>query len=199
MDQNASCWAEYGALSSILQTIPKPQKVLEIGPGLGRSVVFFSKILGWVDTEFHLFEGNGKRTRYTILGPRFHDSFCGNIPLLKDVLDFNGVRHYKVFEAEKLDFKLSRLPGTYDIIYSFYAIGFHWSLEHFLDEILALMHENSFAFFTVPHTFIEFKRLKDLRHRVIESSRTASETVKILVLTKKSPFDIGTQETWALL
>jgi hypothetical protein len=195
MDQNASCWAEYGALSSILQLIPKPQKVLEIGPGLGRSVVFFTKELDWHDTEFHLFEANGEKTRYTMLGPRFEDSFCGNLALLKEVLEYNAVTNFTIFDAKKLDFKITRLPSVYDVIYSFYAVGFHWSLEYFLDEMLSLMHENSVAFFTVPHTFTEFEQLKELRHRVIESSRTASQIVKILVLTKKSLFDIGTQET----
>src|SRR5690349_2560299 len=46
-DQNGACWGEYQALEPIFKETPKPKKILEIGPGLGRSIVFFSKKLGW--------------------------------------------------------------------------------------------------------------------------------------------------------
>ena len=46
-EQNGTCWSEYEALQPLLSCIEKPRRVLEIGPGLGRSVVFFSKQFGW--------------------------------------------------------------------------------------------------------------------------------------------------------
>jgi len=188
LDQNASCWAEFEALSPILKRIPKPAKVLEIGPGLGRSVVFFTKKLDWHDTEFHLFEANGEKTRYTMLGPRFEDSFCGNLALLKEVLEYNAVTNFTIFDAKKLDFKITRLPSVYDVIYSFYAVGFHWSLEHFLDDILSLMHDRSVALFTVGYKFAEFEKLKRLHYRLIDATRTPSLTVKMLALSKSDIF-----------
>jgi hypothetical protein len=188
LDQNLSCWAEYEALSPILKQIPKPAKVLEIGPGFGRSVVFFSRKLDWPDTEFHLFEANGERTRYTMLGPRFEDSFCGNLALLEEVLKYNAVTNFTIFDAKKLDFKITRLPSPYDVIYSFYAIGFHWSLEHFLDDVLSLMHDRSVALFTVGYKFLEFEKLRRLHYRLIDATRTRSLTVKMLVLSKSDVF-----------
>src|SRR3972149_2176866 len=178
LDQNVSCWAEFEALSPILKRIPKPARVLEVGPGLGRSVVFFTKKLDWHDTEFHLFEANGEKTRYTMLGPRFEDSFCGNLALLKEVLEYNAVTNFTIFDAKKLDFKITRLPSVYDVIYSSYAVGFHWSLEHFLDDILSLMHDRSVALFTVGYKFVEFEKLKRLYYRLIDATRTPSLTVK---------------------
>src|SRR5882757_5019351 len=48
-EQNAECWADWEALGDVLPTIRTPARILEIGPGLGRSLVFFSKKLGWED------------------------------------------------------------------------------------------------------------------------------------------------------
>ena len=33
-DQNAACWSEYLALAPILETLPSPKRILEIGPGM---------------------------------------------------------------------------------------------------------------------------------------------------------------------
>jgi hypothetical protein len=47
-DQNGACWGEYEALEPYLSDINTDTlKILEIGPGLGRSLVFFAKKLGW--------------------------------------------------------------------------------------------------------------------------------------------------------
>jgi len=49
-------------------------------------------------------------------------SFCGNLSLLKTMLDYNGVKQCKIFDAQQLP--LAALPGPYDLIYGFYSIGF---------------------------------------------------------------------------
>jgi hypothetical protein len=165
-DQNGACWGEFEALEGELSRLPRPAKILEVGPGMGRSLVFFSKKLGWDADTLHAYEGDGDSTKYTILGPRFEDSFCGNIPILREVLDFNGVRNVTVFNASEL--KLADLPGPYDLIYSFYCIGFHWSLEYFLLDILSLMHNRSVAIFTVPIEFEAPAGLADLQYKIIE-------------------------------
>ena len=142
--------------------------MLEIGPGLGRSVAFFKRRLGWQDVPFHLYEGDGNDTKYTVLGPRFDDSFCGSLALLEQSLAYNGVEHARIFDALKLEGRLSALPGPYDWIYGFYSVGFHWNLEHFLDEILGLMHEGTLCSFIVPEHFEPFPRLQELPHRIVD-------------------------------
>ncbi len=42
-ESNAASEAEYEALLPLFEKVEKPKRVLEIGPGFGRSVVFFSK------------------------------------------------------------------------------------------------------------------------------------------------------------
>jgi hypothetical protein len=189
LDQNVSCWAEFQALSPILESIPRPSKVLELGPGFGRSVVFLTKKLGWHNTEFHLFEGNGRTTKYTMGGPRFQDSFCGNLTLLRQLLEFNGIYNFKIFDAEKLNFRIRNLEQRYDVIYSFYAVGFHWSLEYFFDDILSVMHDDSIAFFTVCYDFQEFEKLRQLHYRLIRTPRTSDNTLELLVMSKKNIFN----------
>jgi hypothetical protein len=134
---------------------------------MGRSVIFFKKKLGWEDVPFDLYESSGEDTRYTQAGPRFSDSFCGNLEILRRLLEHNDAGDYRIFDAEDLGTRLDRLPGPYDFIYSFYAVGFHWSLEHFLDELLSLMHQRSVGAFTLHDRFDDFDVLGDLDYRVV--------------------------------
>ena len=60
---------------------------------------FFAKKLGW--TDLSAFEGNGTKTKYTYLGPRFEDSFCGNIEMLRHSLEFNGLKNVTIFDSPK--------------------------------------------------------------------------------------------------
>lgn len=187
-DQNGACWSEYETLQPLFRTMPKPLKVLEIGPGMGRSLVFFSKKLGWKQIDIHAYEGEGTRTKYKRMGPRFEDSFCGNIKMLRYVLEYNDVRNVTIHNAS--DVKLAELPGPYDFLYSFYSIGFHWSLEHFLDDILSLMHERSVAVFTVPQEFTPFSSLSRVSHKVLTGQLAWPKglALKLLVLSKQ-PLD----------
>lgn len=181
-DQNGSCWGEFEALSPLFKQMQRPGKVLEIGPGMGRSLVFFSKKLGWENVELHAYEGDGVATKYRLMGPRFEDSFCGNLKLLQQVLEYNGLDNVKILDAYK--YKLADLPGPYDFLYSFYSIGFHWALEHFLDDILKLMNDDSIAVFTVPPQFTPFQRLQDLSYKIIDWKATwpKDSHLKMLIL-----------------
>lgn len=185
-DQNGCCWGEYEALAPQLTALPRPKRILEIGPGLGRSVVFFSKKLGWDSSEIDLYEGEGGRTHYPTLGPRLESSFCGNIALLRQVLEYNGIRNARILDAKEWD--LARLPGPYDLLYSFFGVGFHWSLEHFLDDLLTLMHDKSVAVFTVPRQFAGFPQLEALCHQVLDWKAVWPKDTwhKLLILSKSS-------------
>ena len=183
-DQNGACWGEYEALAPLFRAMPTPKKILEIGPGMGRSLVFFSRKLGWGSSEIHAYEGEGSSTRYTQMGPRGDDSYCGNIPVLRSVLEFNGIRNVRVFNAAEV--QLTDLPGPYDFLYSFYSIGFHWSLEHFLSDLLPLLHDRSVAVFTVPQEFRPFPELEELPHRILDWKTVWPKDgrLKLLVLGK---------------
>jgi len=185
-DQNGACWGEFEALAPLLNSMPQPDRILEIGPGLGRSLVFFSKKMGWKTSEIHAYEGEGSTTKYTILGPRFEDSFCGNIGILNQILEFNAINNVMVFNAR--DIQISQLPAPYDFLYSFYCIGFHWSLEHFIDDLLQLMNDASVAVFTVPYEFKPFPKLETLSYKIVtwKTVWPKDGNLKLLVFGKKS-------------
>ncbi len=186
LSQNGSCWGEYDALAPLLESLPRPTRVLEVGPGLGRSVVFLKKKLGWEDVPFHLYEGEGRRTRYTRLGRRSSASFCGDLAGLRRVLEHNGVGAFEIFDAEKLDHRLDRLPGPYDLVYSFYGVGFHWSLEHFWGEIAGLLAEGSVGLFTVHHGFSPFAALGEVGFTTVPLERILAKDrpLRILAISK---------------
>jgi hypothetical protein len=185
-DQNGACWGEYEALTPLFHSMPRPpHTILEIGPGMGRSLVFFSKKLGWEGCEIHAYEGEGSTTKYTILGPR-SDSYCGNINVLRYVLNYNRIRNVTIFNARNT--RLADLPGPYDFLYCFYGIGFHWALDNFLDDLLPLLDNESIAVFTVPRQFTPFPRLEDLSYRIIDwkTAWPKDGYLKMLVVGKKS-------------
>lgn len=183
-DQNGSSRNEFEALTPLFNTMPTPQKVMEIGPGMGRSLVYFCRKLGWDNSELHAYEGDGTVTKYRLMGPRFEDSFCGNLGLLRHILDYNGLQNVTIIDAYQ--HRLADLPGPYDFLYSFYSIGFHWALDHFLEDILRLLHAKSIAVFTVPPQFTPFPQLQDLSYRIInwKTAWPKDGQLKMLVLSK---------------
>ena len=53
------------------------------------------------------------------------------------------------------------------MVYGFYNIGFHWSLQHFLDDILFLMADRAVATFTVTEPFQPFSALDQVTYQLI--------------------------------
>ena len=96
--------------------------------------------------------------------------FCGTISELRGVLDYNGIKNVTIHDAKTV--KLRDLPGPFDLVYGFYNIGHHWSLEHFFDEVLALIGRKGIAVFNVALDFQPFPRLQQLTYRCIEKDRT---------------------------
>ncbi len=187
LNQNGASWGEYRALQPFLDCLPAPSNALDIGPGLGRSTIFFSRLPGWEETRFDLYEGSGDSTKYTRAGPRFEDSFCGDFDALKQLLAHNQIDHRtRIFDAQTLDYRLAGLPGPYDFLYSFYAIGFHWSIEHFLDELLGLMHDRSIAAFTLHDRFDDLGVVEHLPHRIVSARQSwpRGRWCRLLVLAK---------------
>lgn len=192
-DQNATCWSEYKTMFPYLIRIVNPKKVLELGAGFGRSAVFFKKKLDWQNTEIHLYEGEGAKAKYPMLGEKRQNSFCSNISVLKHILDYNNITNYQIIKPRTVDFRLSRLSGPYDIIYSFYAIGFHWTLEHYFDDIIKLMHEKTLAFFTIPDEFVKYKKLEKINFKIIqhEVAWPTNRVLRMLLMSR----DRGTIES----
>jgi hypothetical protein len=184
-NQNGLCWGEYDVLAPYLRGL-EPEKVLDIGPGLGRSVVFFKNALGWEDVPFHLFESTGDTVSYDRDGPRSAESFCGDFNVLEKVLAFNQIHDYEIFDARALDNRLVELPGPYDFVYSFFAVGWHWSILHFLDEILEQLTDRGIGAFTLHPAFESYSALERVPHRLLEFQRSwpRNRRSELVVLSK---------------
>jgi SAM-dependent methyltransferase len=171
LSQNGSSWAEYEALEPLLLDLGEPARILEIGPGLGRSVVFLVGKLGWRNARFDLYEGNGEARKYPLNAPRSADSFCGDLVQLRRVLDHNRIENYRLHDAAEVGGRLDGLPGPYDLVYSFYGVGFHWSLADFWPEIRGLLAPGGVGLFTVHHSFEEFPELAATPRRYVPFRR----------------------------
>jgi hypothetical protein len=196
-ESNAACEAEYEALLPLFAQADKPKRVLEIGPGFGRSVVFFHKKGLWPGSEISLYDTNGTSTKYKQKyyehPPQWPDtsSFCGNLTLLQTMLDYNGIESYKIFDASHQP--LGALPGPYDLIYGFYSIGFHWSLEYYLDDLAPLLHERTLLVCTLNKNFRSFPRLQQFSTRVLECREVKKNAtpLRLLVLSKGPLPEVG--------
>jgi hypothetical protein len=196
-ESNAASEAEYDALLPLFQKTGTPGRVLEIGPGFGRSVVYFTKKGLFPSSEISLYDADGTTTRYKQKyyehPPQWPDtsSFCGNLRLLQTMLEYNGVHGYKIFDARQLP--LSALPGPYDLIYGFYSIGFHWSLEHYLDDLQPLLHERSLLVCTLNKNFRPFPRLDQFSTRILtcREVKKNSSPLQLLVLSKSALPPVG--------
>jgi hypothetical protein len=197
-EANAASDVEYSALAPLFAAIPQPKKVLEIGPGLGRSVVYLGKKGVWAaDAEVHLYDADGTDTKYKQkhydAPPKWPDisSYCGNLPLLQLMLAYNGVTNYTLFNAAEL--ALPQLPGPYDLIYGFYSVGFHWSLEHYLDDIEPLMGDRGILICTLNKHFAPFPRLGNFSTQVLQSRvmKKGARPLSFLVVSKAPLPEVG--------
>ena len=191
-ESNAASEAEYEALRPLFDQIESPRRVLEIGPGFGRSVVFFQKKGLFENSEISLYDANGLSTRYKQKyydqPPRWPDtsSFCGNLPLLEKMLSYNQVGKYHILDAQQLS--LAALPGPYDLIYGFYSIGFHWSLEYYLNDLEHLLHSQTVLVCTLNKNFRPFPRLEQFSTRVVKCREVKKNSTPLrLLILSRSP------------
>ena len=196
-ESNAASAAEYEALQPLFNQIEKPNRVLEIGPGFGRSVVFFQKKGLFADSEISLYDADGTSTRYKQKyydqPPRWPDtsSFCGNLSLLETMLTYNQVRKFRILDARQMP--LAALPGPFDLIYGFYSIGFHWSLEYYLDDLEPLLHQNTILVCTLNKNFRTFPRLEKFSTRVVQCREVKKNAppLRLLILSKGPLPEVG--------
>lgn len=168
-EQNGSCWVEDAALGPLLTTMPPPRRVLDIGAGLGRAAVFFSRRY-FPEAHFDLFDATGHDTKYDLMGDRNKDSFCGNLAMLRRCLEFNDVRNFSIIDADTTGGHIDVHSKKFDFIYSFYSVGYHWSIDHWLDEILAVCHDGTLCAFSVPSQYEPSPRVASLPHMLLEAT-----------------------------
>lgn len=135
--------AEIEGIEKYLKNL-NPKVVLDVGSGIGQASVFFFKYFNWTDSLFVLADGDsgekqlsgmrtGKADFYNSL--RVTESFCKE----------NGISNFRTFNLEKFGWK--ELGCKPDLVYSFLALGFHWSINPFLEEIHSLLNDKCLLIF----------------------------------------------------
>jgi hypothetical protein len=149
------------------------------------------------NAEVHLYDTNGTQTKYKHKHynrpPQWPDvsSFCGNLQLLGSFLEYNQVPGYRIFDAAELP--LRSLPGPYDLIYGFYSIGYHWSLDFYLDDLAPLMDGSTVLICTLNKRFERIPKLREYSTRVLECRDTKKNAppLHLLALSRGSLPEVG--------
>jgi hypothetical protein len=184
-------------LQPLFDQIEKPGRVLEIGPGFGRSVVFFQKKGLFAGSDISLYDADGTSTQYKQKHydqpPRWPDtsSFCGNLSLLETILTYNQVEKFRILDARQMP--LAALAGPFDLIYGFYSIGFHWSLEYYLDDLEPLLQPKTIFVCTLNKNFHTFPRLQEFSTRVVKCREVKKNAtpLRLLILSKGPLPEVG--------
>ena len=121
-----------------------PKVALDVGAGIGRASVFFFKQFGWINTRFILADGDsGKKQLHGMRTGKA--DFYNSLSATKSFCRANGMLNFEVFNLEK--YKWAELNYRPDLVYSFKALGFHWPINSFLDDIHPKLEDNCLLIF----------------------------------------------------
>lgn len=112
-----------------------PKNVLEIGGGIGRASVYFSKRYGWEETNFYMLDGNSGDTQICPVAGKGQKDFYNSFAATEEFCQANGIDKNRLFLLDADNNEWENLPIKFDLIYSFLSIGFHWSIHLYLDRL----------------------------------------------------------------
>ena len=132
----------------------QPGRVLEIGAGIGRASVYLAQRFQWTDTAFHILDGDSGDKQYSPIDGARRDRFYNSLEATRVFCTANGIPGEKlVFHNAENDQWQSEIAGLrFDLIYSFAAIGFHWSIHMYLDQLRRQCHPDTLLIFGMRGT-----------------------------------------------
>jgi SAM-dependent methyltransferase len=176
----------------------KPKNILELGSGIGRMSVYLKNYYNWNDTNLYLLDGYGEKIVAGITS-ELGNNFYNSMEATKEFCLANNIKEDKLFliNGTKI-FNNECMLGDFikdvkfDLIYSFAAVGFHWTLEYYLTNLYNNLSDNCYLIFQTrdinpidcgsPRRARKIKKFVD---RVINSI----DTSKYKIITK-------TLESW---
>ena len=118
-----------------------PDKVLEIGCGLGRCSVWMQKYHGWPSTEWWLLDGTGNDINYGM--DNGETGFYNDMALTQQYFEMNcpdaKARYVNTISQVEAD--------DLDLVMSFMAFGFHWPLNDYLEQVTHKCNPEALAIF----------------------------------------------------
>ena len=121
-----------------------PKVALDVGSGIGRTSIYFFKHFHWINTRFILADGDSGETQLSgIRTGKFE--FYNSLDATHSFCRANGLHNFETFNLEK--YKWTELSHCPDLVYSFMALGFHWPVNSFLDDIYPVLKDGCLLIF----------------------------------------------------
>ncbi len=122
-----------GEYEAFKEFIDKPQKILELGCGLGRMSVYLNKQLDY-EPEFILadYDEISEKLKY---GWDPGDIRYNRFESTRQFCDDNSLKRFEIFNLEDRD--ISELQDI-DLVISVMAVGFHYPIEQYFNKLLEI-------------------------------------------------------------
>ncbi|MEK6222753.1 MAG: hypothetical protein N2D54_10960 [Chloroflexota bacterium] len=120
-----------------------PAVALELGAGVGRMSHYFFKKFGWLKTFFYLQDGDSGDEQYGGIRGSIEDEYYNSFQAATDFCQANGMTHFELIH------QLAKVTKPVDFVYSFAAIGFHWHINLYLDQLPPLLAEGAKLLFEI--------------------------------------------------
>ncbi|MGB3535484.1 MAG: hypothetical protein WBA13_18445 [Microcoleaceae cyanobacterium] len=124
-----------------------PRYCLELGAGIGRMSVYFYKKLGWQDTFFYLQDGDSGTIQYGGVRQSNEGEYYNSFKVAHDFCHANELKKIKILN------NVSNIDRKIDFCYSFAAIGFHWHINLYLDQLTPILADDAKLLFELRAPF----------------------------------------------
>lgn len=142
-----------------------PKNILDIGAGIGRASVYLHNKYKWGDSHYFLLDGDGGDTQYDQLRTE-KGEYYNSFECAKLFCESNGL---KITQLNANDNWINHIKKPLDLIYSFLAIGFHWPITFYLEDIYSVSKKDSLIIFGVRG--IERKEWMDSQVNSIDNNK----------------------------
>jgi hypothetical protein len=126
-----------------------PGVCLELGAGIGRMSVYFFKRFGWNKTFFYLQDGDSGEIQYGGIRDHNRGEFYNSFEATRSFCEANGLDKFETIKP------LSAVERPVDFCYSFAAIGFHWHIDLYLDQLPKVLAEGAYLMFELKAPIAE--------------------------------------------
>lgn len=126
-----------------------PAVCLELGAGIGRMSVYFRKKFGWQDTFFYLQDGDSGDVQYGGIRNHNDGEFYNSLTATREFCQANGLQHFQTVQS------LPEVTRPVNFCYSFAAIGFHWHIDLYLDDLPQLLAKDARLLFELKAPITE--------------------------------------------
>jgi hypothetical protein len=126
-----------------------PAVCLELGAGIGRMSVYFRKKFGWKDTFYYLQDGNSGDVQYGGIRDHNENEFYNSFTATREFCEANGVENFETVQS------LTQISKQVDFCYSFAAIGFHWHIDLYLDQLPSVLAPGAHLLFELKAPIAE--------------------------------------------